>query len=162
MFCGHVHHIWFLTFHNTVHHQRLLCRCNIFLMHHGKRSTSKTRVVQILHRNTCHCSIRQNNGVVHANAYQNSDLQIKNYNKSCINSCRSHRIFHRAVFSIISHIFHTNQMVTESLMSTTAIKKDKQDQPLAVHRITKWEKFQTMVNMTSSTILNSRAIQWKT
>ena len=52
------------------HRQWLSCRSNIFLMHHGKKLTSKMCVVQILHWNTCHSSICQYNGVVHVNAHR--------------------------------------------------------------------------------------------
>ena len=66
-------------------------------------------------------------------------LVIYDYNKSCIYSYQSHRLFHWAAFNI-SLSFHINLMVTGSLMSTTAIKNSKkQDQPLAAHYITKWE-----------------------
>ena len=44
----------------------------------------------------------------------------KFYNKSCIYFYRSHRIFHRAVFSKISYNFHKNPMVTRSSMSMIA------------------------------------------
>ena len=62
---------WILVFRNTKHHQWLSHRRNIFLMHHGKKSTSKTSVVRIVHRNTSICWYKV---VVCANTHGNSDL----------------------------------------------------------------------------------------
>ena len=106
-------------------------------MHHGKKSRFKILVVQILHRNTCHGSICQYNGVVHR---MHTKTVIYNYNKSCISYYGSHGIFHWAVFRYLTASILIQWWLDHWCRPRRSFSLlDKQDQLLMAHRVTKWE-----------------------
>ena len=81
-------------------------------MHHGKKSTAKSHVVQMLHLHVTvqFVNINMCYMQMHNKVYTKVVTYI--YNKPCIYSYQSHRIFRWAVFGIKSHSFHMNLLMT--------------------------------------------------